>query len=523
VSVAAAAELAAALPRLDYCALESSWAKGTVTIEPPPRRDGRRRLELGDAPGIGGDIVLSGAVQYMTRYTDGSQAPPPPPTYAGLTANTFDLDTLLHFEKANGSVDTANPLLDRAALAYGLNTTRLGRGVLFAGHPKLAEPIGFASRRSSWTGVSTRAVVDKKDLAKKILHAAGVAVPQGDVFNPDQSEQAVRYALSLGVPVVVKPRAGSHGAGVTTDLREEGDIRSAIAALASTSFAQRAFVVEEYAPGEDYRFLVVGDRVVSVVLRRPASVHGDGRSSVLELVIQKNRHRLENPQTHGSLIELGQNAGYWLDRQGLTLDSVPAEGSLVKLGSAGNIANGGDSVEVLDETHPSLLDLAVRATQAIPGLDHSGVDLIGDHRLSTDEHRAVVIEVNSNPGTDLNHFPIFGTPRDVSTSLILRQCELAGYRPSHVLDRLSVRIDVWGRVQGVGYRRWFERLANERGVVGSIRNLSSGQVEAHIAGDLNDVWLLSSLAVTGPPRAKPNRVVTTHVSEVSPIDRFEVR
>ncbi|NEE01438.1 acylphosphatase [Phytoactinopolyspora halotolerans] len=523
VGTRAAAELAAALPRLDYLALPDASIAGTVQTDPELSLDDRHRLLPGERSGIGGRVVLAPAVHHQTRYATGSGSAAPAPTYQGMAANEFDLDTMMQFEFSDGTVDTANPLLSRAALAFGLNTTRLARSVVLAHHPQLAEPIGFASRRSTWTGLSTRAVVDKKDLTKKVLGAAGVAVPRGEVFKPRQVERAVRYALSLGAPVVVKPRGGSHGRGVTTDLRDESDIRNAIAMLAGASSARSPFVVEEHVTGEDYRFLVVGDRVVSVVLRRPASVEGDGRSSVLDLVIQKNQHRLANPQMHGSLIELGDNARYWLGKQGMTVDSVPGAGQLVQLGSAGNIANGGDSVEVLDETHPSLLDLAVRATLAVPGLDYSGVDLIGDHRRPVDEHRAVVIEVNSNPGTDLNHFPMFGTPRDVSTELVLRQCELAGYRPAQILDELNVRIEISGRVQGVGYRNWFEQLATGRNVAGTICNLPSGQVEAYVTGRLDDVWLVVSKAIDGPPRARPYRVVTTHVGAVTPTDRFEVR
>lgn len=518
----ALAELATALPRLDYCAAWPEAADSTVGIDPPLACDDAHRLQAGSGAGIGGTASLVPAVSRLSRYAEAPTAPPRLLTYESLTENTFDLPALTDLARSDGAIELANPLLDRAALLRGLNLTRLARGVMLADHPELPQPIGFASRRTAWTGVSSRAAVDRKDLTKKLLQAAGVTVPRGEMFQSGQADEAVSYAASFGVPVVVKPRAGSHGVGVTTDLRSEADVRTAISALSHTVHARRPFVVEEYITGADYRFLVVGDKVVSVVLRRPASVLGDGVSSVTELVLHKNRRRLENPQMRGSLIELNRNAMYWLRRQGLTVDSVPDDGQHVQLGSAGNVANGGDSVEVLDETHESLLDLAVRATLAIPGLDHAGVDLVGDHRRSLDERPAAIIEVNSNPGTDLNHFPLFGTPRDVSAELVVRQCELGGLRLGPVRDRLSLRIQVEGKVQRVGYRRWFERLANARGVVGSIRNVPTGGVEAVVSGAADEVWVLAAWAIAGPPRAVVHRVTTTHIAELAPADTFEV-
>ena len=47
-------------------------------------------------------------------------------------------------------------------------------------------------------------------------------------------------------------------------------------------------IVEKYAPGHDYRLLVVGGRVVAAARREPAHVVGDGVHSVRELVDQAN-------------------------------------------------------------------------------------------------------------------------------------------------------------------------------------------------------------------------------------------
>ncbi|WP_205855628.1 acylphosphatase [Phytoactinopolyspora endophytica] len=521
VGLRATAELAAALPHVDYFSLPAPET-GQVQLEPGIEHDRQGRLLPGGEPGIGGHPVLAPAVQHLTGQVASSSARSRPPTYDGLPLNGFDIATIAPFFSARGVLISASALLERAALVRGLDITRFSRGLFFADHPALDAPVVFTPNNTAWSAVPPYRLTSDKDLTRKILLDSGVPAPRGAAFDHDQVEHATAFAASLGTPVVVKPRKASHGEGVSTDLRSEAHVRHAIDSLAASGFGDRPFVVEEHIPGNDYRFLVVGDRVVSVVLKRPASVTGDGRSTVADLVLEKNRWRLRNPHTRGCPLAFGPDTMAWLARHELTTQSVPAAGRTVRLGSAGNIATGGESIEVLDQTHASLLDLAVRAVHVFPGLDHAGIDLMGDHRLGVDGHPTAILEINSMPATSLNHFPLFGTPRDVSSDIVLRACALAGFHPDRPRDELSVRMLVRGRVQHAEYLRWFARLAEERDVAGRIRQLPSGGVEAVISGPALDIWVLVNCAIAGPPRALVNQVSTTHIDSVRPVDRFEV-
>ena len=46
----------------------------------------------------------------------------------------------------------------------------------------------------------------------------------------------------------------------------------------------------------------------------------------------------------------------------------------------------------------------------------------------------------------------------------------------------TVRVRIAGRVQGVGYRYWTERVAGELGLSGWVRNRRDGTVEAVVLG-----------------------------------------
>ena len=56
---------------------------------------------------------------------------------------------------------------------------------------------------------------------------------------------------------------------------------------------------------------------------------------------------------------------------------------------------------------------------------------------------------------------------------------------------------ITGRVQGVGYRAWFEREATARGLTGWVRNRIDGSVEATACGAPEALAELQALARCG--------------------------
>jgi cyanophycin synthetase len=105
-----------------------------------------------------------------------------------------------------------------------------------------------------------------------VLQAVGVPVPEGRAVA--DAEDAWDAAQDIGLPVVVKPQDGNQGRGVATDLRTRAQV---LAAYDHARAEGSTVLVERFAPGADYRLLVVGDRVVAAARREPAQVVGDGR------------------------------------------------------------------------------------------------------------------------------------------------------------------------------------------------------------------------------------------------------
>ena len=79
-----------------------------------------------------------------------------------------------------------------------------------------------------------------------------------------------------------------------------------------------------------------------------------------------------------------------------------------------------------------------------------------------------------------------------------------------------LRVQVHGRVQGVGYRASMADQARRLGVRGWVRNRRDGSVEAMLAGNDDAVQRLVAWAHVGPPAA-----VVDGVQTIAAEGRFE--
>ena len=117
-------------------------------------------------------------------------------------------------------------------------------------------------------------------------------------------------------------------------------------------------------------------------------------------------------------LELDAQADTMLNRQGLSPDSVPADGQVVLLRSTANLSTGGTATDVTDIIHPDNREMAIRAVTAI-GLDVGGVDfLCPDIAESYRKVGGGICEINAAPGFRMHVAPSEGTPRDAAGPVV---------------------------------------------------------------------------------------------------------
>jgi cyanophycin synthetase len=322
-------------------------------------------------------------------------------------ARLRDLDEDVRLGPSTGSIVYA-------AVARGIPYRRLTEGSMVM--------FGWGSRQRriqaaemDCTGAIAESIAQDKELTKKLLDAAGVPVPLGrTVLDP---EDAWAAAQEIGVPVVIKPKDGNQGKGVTVNVTTREQLTAGFHAAAEF---RDDVMVERYLPGHDYRLLVVGNKLVAAARREPPHVVGDGVHTVRQLVdtVNLDPRRGSGHSTSLTKIRFDDIALASLAKQGYVADSVPPKGQRVTLRNNANLSTGGAATDVTDDVHPEVAARAIAAAQMV-GLDICGVDLVCDSVLAPiEEQGGGIVEVNAAPGLRMHLSPSFGKGRAVGEAII---------------------------------------------------------------------------------------------------------
>ena len=264
-------------------------------------------------------------------------------------------------------------------------------------------------------------IMENKVVTKKVLAKAGFNVPQSIEFT-DVKSAVENFPLFENRAVVIKPKSTNFGLGISIFQQGVTD-RDDFAKAVEIAFREdKEIMVEDYLLGTEYRFFVLGDQTLAVLLRVPANVIGDGIHTVAELVAAKNDHPLRGDGSRTPLkkIALGDIEQLQLKEQGLTVDSIPAKDQLVQLRANSNISTGGDSIDMTDEMHASYKEIAVGISKAM-GAAVCGVDLIIPDLKQPAEPSLRswgVIEANFNPMMMMHIFPFSGQSRRLTMNVI---------------------------------------------------------------------------------------------------------
>lgn len=297
-----------------------------------------------------------------------------------------------------------------AADDRGIPSIRLSEGNLVQ--------LGYGARsRRIWTAETDRtsaiaeSISRDKDLAKSLLQACGVPIPEGRLV--EGPEDAWKAAEEIGIPVVVKPRDGNHGRGVFTELMTREDTETAYKVARGEG---SGVIVERFVRGNEHRLLVVGGRLVAAAKGESAWVEGNGCSTITELIdsqLNTDPRRGSTEDYPLNLVRLDSAARLELARQGFAPDSVPPAGVRVLIQRNGNVA-----FDVTDRVHPSIAATVSLAARVV-GLDIAGIDLVAeDISRPLDEQRGAIVEVNAGPGLLMHLKPASGEPRPVGRAIV---------------------------------------------------------------------------------------------------------
>jgi cyanophycin synthetase len=306
-----------------------------------------------------------------------------------------------------------------AALRRGIPIRRLTQGSLVQlGWGSKARRIQAAE--TDTTSAISEEIAQDKDLTKTILSAAGIPTPKGRLVHTFEDAIAAFRELTQATKkgVVIKPSDGNQGKGVTVNIVDEEHLK--VAFDAAKKYGSGVPIVEEFIPGHDYRFLVVGGKLVAAARREPPSVVADGVHTIKELIDIENRNPLRS-EGHGSALsklKLDEIAIARIKKQGYTAESVPEQGVRVVLRNNANLSTGGTATDVTDNVHPDMAKMVIQAAQQI-GIDVCGVDVVCQRvDESLEAQGGGIVELNAAPGLRMHLEPSIGKGRDVGAAII---------------------------------------------------------------------------------------------------------
>ncbi|MCX5772995.1 MAG: bifunctional glutamate--cysteine ligase GshA/glutathione synthetase GshB [Fusobacteria bacterium] len=217
--------------------------------------------------------------------------------------------------------------------------------------------------------------------------------------------------------IVIKPKSTNFGIGISI-LRENHDLDAFKEALMIAFSHDIAVLVEEFIPGEEYRFLIIDGKVEGVLNRRAANVLGDGIHTIAELVSIKNQDYLRGEGYVRPLekIQIAEIERALIKVQGYTEFDIVPQNITVFLRKNSNISTGGDSIDVTDMVTSKFKKLALLAAKSVSA-NVCGVDMLID-RIDDETSDYSVIELNFNPAIHIHCFPYQGKKRKIGDKII---------------------------------------------------------------------------------------------------------
>jgi len=247
-------------------------------------------------------------------------------------------------------------------------------------------------------------IAKDKDYANFFMKKMGYPTIPGKTFYSNDWCQAINskrniaaanvYAQKLGFPLIVKPNSGSQGNNIIL-VHNQTELSSA---LKKVFLQDKIALVQKYISGQDYRIVVLDNKIISAYQRMPLNITGDGSSNIKKLIKMKldgfvisERPANIGLQDHRILQNLKKNK--------LTMQSVLLKDQKVTLLNNANLSSGGDSLDVTSSLHPEFKKIAISLTRDM-GLRLCGVDLMVNSDISQKPKKYWVIEINAAPGLD---------------------------------------------------------------------------------------------------------------------------
>ena len=260
------------------------------------------------------------------------------------------------------------------------------------------------------TSSTGRDIAHNKDVAAKLAELLAIASPV-TVLSSSFS-QAVAF-LEQYKQIVVKPSDGAHGYGISTNITSSDLLKKAIVHARRMS---PTVILQQQVTGSDVRVLVIGGKLAAIAQRVPATVTGDGRHTVKQLI---NIENTTNPD-RGIYYQKPLN---YIDKEAARMHlrnnirRTPEQREIVQVVGTANLGTGGSSLNrTTDRAIPNEMIRQAVSFAKNAAIFTCAVDFMFDETTG----RWYFIEVNANPGFVIHWYPTNGEGVDITEIFVSR-------------------------------------------------------------------------------------------------------
>lgn len=219
-------------------------------------------------------------------------------------------------------------------------------------------------------------------------------------------------------PIVVKPAASRAGKGIFANIFNKDQGYLAYKNIQKIIPLSKV-IAEEQIDGNEFRVVVINYKFAAALFYQPATVIGDGRSKIIDLIKKENKNPLRKK---GWIEKIKINDALDINLQsiGLTVNSVLNKGQEIVLHRAAPISNGGFLIDVTETVNRENRKLFEKIAHLVR-LDIVGIDVIAPSLdKSVVKNNGRIIEVNGGPDFLIHYNVHVGKSRNLA-EIVLRE------------------------------------------------------------------------------------------------------
>lgn len=249
-----------------------------------------------------------------------------------------------------------------------------------------------------------------KDLTYTLLKQRSLPTPTTVFFFRKKftPEDAATKLATLKFPIIIKDSAGSNSQGIFPYIKS---LDEAMSVLTTEIQNFRSLIAQEMIFGKEYRVLMLDDKVIGALEMIPPRVFGNGKSTIAELIAEKQKHTHRKTPLDRALQRI-------LLEQGLSLESILAIGEVASIKKSSSLAEGGETRDVTNLVHKKIISTCAQAADAI-GDYLAGIDIICEDITKSPANQTFgILEINGKPDLYIHYNPTHGQSRNVIKDII---------------------------------------------------------------------------------------------------------